>query len=133
MTENTTPKITTTQTPDTICQTIANAIEQNGKLSLNQIIQKTGHARQTITNHLKHLLNYGIIRKEIKTNNRGRPTKLYYRTPKALADFDKTEIVIIPFKRLKVICRLQNQNYCKNTKDLCTFEKCPIMANKLPK
>jgi predicted transcriptional regulator len=123
-----------TLTNDIFCTTLAKTIEQNSKQNLNELIQKTGYARQTVHNHLKHLLNNGILRKEIITNGRGRPTILYYRTNVGLSEFLKPTVVIIAFNRLKHICRFEKGGRCRERKEAkCSFEDCPIIANKLPK
>jgi hypothetical protein len=119
---------------DVFCQTLANTLEQNGKLTLTQLITKTGYARQTVFNHLKHLLTNGIIQKQTIPNSRGRPTILYQRTITPLPDLNKTKIVMIPFNLLKQICLYEKHGYCKERKEVkCYYGNCPIVAGKLPK
>jgi hypothetical protein len=122
-----------TQAIDTFCNNLIKTIEQNSKLNLNELIQKTGYARQTVHNHLKHLLSNGILEKEVISNGRGRPTLLYYRTTVGFFEFTKPNVVIIAFGRLKRICRFEKGGRCRAIEEeKCCFEDCPIIANKLP-
>jgi predicted transcriptional regulator len=123
-----------TQTADTFCKTLANTLEQNGKLTLTQLITKTGYARQTVSNHIKHLLTYGIIQKQTIPNSRGRPTIIYQRTTTPISDINKTKAVIISFNRLKQICLYEKHGHCNQRKEAkCNYETCPIVANRIPK
>jgi len=101
-----------------------------------------------VFNHLKHLLEAGMITREtvLETqpsgkNKRGRPKVLYRkkRTPKVLHEESPSSInlkknvkltrgkVAIEFSRLKHACRFEKGGRCKETKTFCYDAKCPLV------
>ena len=50
---------------------------RDGTLSLGQLIDRSGFVRQTVCNHLNHLITAGVVSKEAMRRGRGRPAILY--------------------------------------------------------
>jgi predicted ArsR family transcriptional regulator len=110
---------------DSICTPLANLIEKEGKLSLNQIIEKSKLARQTTHTHLKHLVGGGILLREAIGSGRGRPTIFYYRTERPIKSL-KLNIVSLSFGKLKIVCRHQKNNRCQQKNTYCSIDVCPV-------
>jgi DNA-binding transcriptional ArsR family regulator len=96
-----------------------------GSLSLSQLIDRSGFSRQTVYNHLNHLIMAGIVSKEVVRRDSGRPTTLYILS-KRLGGVEWSNVVILTFQRLRHVCRFEKGGWCKETKDRCTAENCPL-------
>jgi len=111
---------------DDICLLITNLVQKEGKLSLNQIIQKTHLCKQTTHNHLKHLLRDAVLTRQAEIQGKGRPTIYYKRTTKPLKQV-KGEVVSITFTKLQKFCKQKNKYYCQEKNKECSISICPAI------
>jgi hypothetical protein len=105
---------------------LARLIEEQGKLSLNILVEKSGLARQTVFSLLKRLVRDEILNREIVIRGRGRPTILFYRTEKPIR-MRKLDTASLPFGKLKNVCRYQKNQWCQQKDTFCSIDKCPII------
>jgi len=49
---------------DWVCRSLVEVLGRGGALSLGQLIDRSGFARQTVYNHLNHLMTAGIVSKK---------------------------------------------------------------------
>ena len=119
-TKNTYPK-------DDHCLTITNLITTEGKLSLNQVMQKKNLSKQTAHNHLKHLVRDDILSREAIIQGKGRPTIYYSRTQNPIK-IPKEDTVSITFKKLKILCKNRDRNgSCQEKDKECDILSCPAI------
>jgi len=97
---------------------------RDGTLSLGQLIDRPGFARQTVYNHLNHLMTAGIVSK--KAVKRGRPAILYSLSKHPVGGVEWSDVVSLTFQRLRHVCRFEKGVWCKETKGICTAERCPL-------
>jgi len=97
---------------------------RDGTLSLGQLIDRPGFARQTVYNHLNHLMTAGIVSK--KAVKRGRPAILYSLSKHPVGGVEWSDVVSLTFQRLRHVCRFEKGGWCKETKGICTAERCPL-------
>jgi len=109
---------------------IARLIQDEGKLSLKDVIKKTGLSRQTAINNLKTLTEKGFLSRQTLVKGRGRPTILYYRTQKPVNILKFGNAVTLSFQKLKHVCRLEKGGFCKEKKCNCSQDLCPIIINR---
>jgi predicted ArsR family transcriptional regulator len=96
------------------------------------LLGQVGFSHNTLQHHLERLIGKGLVlRQKTSANGFGRPKFAYHipsQTTKqvtvALED-PTAELVAIPFKRLRHICRFEKGGYCKETKKNCTPQICP--------
>ena len=116
---------------DWCCRSLVGILDRESGLSLSQLIQRSGLARQTVHNHLRHLLKAGIVSEEAVKRGRGRPTILYRRSKQPVQMVEMADIVSLTFQRLKHVCRFEKGGWCKEIKGKCTPERCPLtLKNK---
>lgn len=111
---------------DFICIPLARMIQKEGKLCLNEIIEMTGFARQTVVNHLKHLTKKNILNREVKKQAKGRPRVFYYRTDVPIWVLKRDDVVCLTFKRLSFVCRSQKEGKCLRINKYCSIDSCPL-------
>jgi predicted ArsR family transcriptional regulator len=104
---------------------LVEALSRNGALSLGQLIDRSGFARQTVYNHLNHLITAGIVSKKTVGRDRGRPTILYSLS-KHLVGVELSDVVSLTFQMLRHVCRFEKGGWCKETKGMRTAERCPL-------
>ena len=109
---------------------IARLIQDEGKLSLKDVIKKTGLSRQTAINNLKTLTKNGYLSRQSLVKGRGRPTILYYRTQKPINILKFGNAVTLSFQKLKHVCRLEKGGFCKQKKCHCSPNICPIVIKR---
>jgi len=112
---------------DWVCIPLAKMLQKEGKLSINSIVKKSGLSRQTAFNHLKHLVNDGLLIRETKKSKRGRPKILYSRTKKPISILKEEDAVSLTFKKLSQVCRHQKGRRCKWTLEKCYSSFCPLI------
>ena len=98
------------------------------RLSLSRLIERSGFARQTVHNHLKHLVEAGIVSKEVVRRGRGRPAILYRLSKRPVEVVEGIDVVSLTFQRLRHACRFEKGGWCKEAKGKCTPEKCPLIS-----
>ncbi len=109
---------------------LARLIEDEGKMSLNDVIRESGLARQTVYTNLKNLVRSGFLSRKSIVTGRGRPTILYYRTQKPINSIKVENAVTITFQKLKHACRFEKGGFCKEKKCHCSPTLCPIIIKK---
>lgn len=111
---------------DWACRSLVEILKVENDLSLSQIVEKSGFARQTVHNHLKHLVAAGILSCEAEKRGRGRPTMIYHRSRQRVETIGEADLVSLTFQKLKHACRFEKGGWCKETRSKCTPEKCPL-------
>jgi predicted ArsR family transcriptional regulator len=111
---------------DWACRSLVEILKVENDLSLNQIVQKSGFARQTVHNHLKHLVKAGFLSCETVKRGRGRPTIIYHRFKQRVEVVEDADVVWLTFQKLKRACRFEKGEWCKKLRNQCTPEKCPL-------
>ena len=109
---------------DWVCRSLVEVLGRDGALSLGQLIDRSGFARQTVYNHLNHLMTAGIVSK--KAVKRGRPAILYSLSKHPVGGVEWSDVVSLTFQRLRHVCRFEKGVWCKETKGICTAERCPL-------
>ena len=111
---------------DWVCRSLVALLSKGEALSLGQLMDRSGFARQTVHSHLKHLVEAGIVSKEGLKRGRGRPTMLYRLSKRPSDAAESSGIVSLTFQRLKHACRFEKGGLCKKVKGGCTVERCPL-------
>ena len=115
---------------DSACRLLVEIIKQEAGLSLGQLVEGSGFARQTVFNHLQHLLKQDAITKDIQIQpKRGRPRVTY---AKSVHKIDKKpDSVTLSFNRLSDICRHKSGGWCKPFKHKCEQSKCHLKTSNI--
>jgi predicted ArsR family transcriptional regulator len=111
---------------DWVCRSLVEVLGKDGTLSLGQLIDRSGFARQTVYNHLNHLIAAGIVSKKAVRRGRGRPAILYILSKHPVRGVEWSDVVSLTFQRLRHVCRFEKGGRCKKTKGICTAENCPL-------
>ena len=111
---------------DWACRSLVEILKVENDLSFSQIVEKSGFARQTVHNHLKHLVAAGILWCEAVKRGRGRPTMIYHRSKQRVEVVEDADIVSLTFQKLKHVCRFEKGGRCKELRNKCAAEKCPL-------
>ena len=97
----------------------------------NELLGEVDFSHNTLRLHLRRLLDQGLVVKE-KTPSKGTgrprftysvPTKLHRQASRLLSD-PFSEIVTLPFRKLRHLCRFEKGGYCKKIKSKCTPQNC---------
>ena len=110
---------------DWACEILVGVLESE-RMSLSQLVKKSGLARQTVHNHLKHLVEADVVSQEAVKHGRGRPTVFYHKSKLPIETLDEHDIVRLTFQKLKHACRFEKGGWCKEIKSKCAQEKCPL-------
>jgi len=110
---------------DWACRHLVGLFDEEKRLSLSQLVERSGLARQTVHNHLRHLAESGILSQEALKRGRGRPTILYSMSRKPV-EIEGADIVSLAFQKLKHACRFEKGGWCKELRGKCDPEKCPL-------
>ena len=111
---------------DWACRSLVEILKVENDLSLSQIVEKSGFARQTVHNHLKHLVAAGILSCQAAKSKRGRPIMIYHRSKHHIEVIEEADVVRLTFQKLKHVCRFEKGGWCKELKNKCAPEKCPL-------
>jgi len=76
-------------------------------LSLRQIMDGSGFARQAIYNRLRHLVAAGIVSREAVRRGRGRPTILCRPSKPSIEGAELLDVVSLTLQRLRHACRFK--------------------------
>lgn len=76
-------------------------------MSLRQVMDGSGFARQTAYNHLRHLVAAGITSREAVGHGRGRPTILYRLSKPSIEGAELLDVVTLTFQKLRHACRFE--------------------------
>ncbi|MGB9659945.1 MAG: helix-turn-helix domain-containing protein [Nitrososphaerales archaeon] len=102
-------------------------LSRDGALSLGQLVDRSGFARQTVYNYLEHLVTAGIVSKEAARHSRGRPAILYRLSKRLVEGVELSDIVSLTFKKLRHVCRFEKGGWCKEIKSSCAAKNCPLI------
>lgn len=121
---------------DWVCRRLTDVLNNRNGLSLAELVNASGLARQTVFNHLKHLQELGAISRVERTYpyvradakaKRGRPVIGYWSMKGKVAWVEKkSDSVCLPFHRLKGACRHRSGDWCNTIKYRCIQAKCPL-------
>jgi len=109
---------------DWACASLVGALRKKGGVSLSYLVSESGLARQTVHSHLKHLVEAGLVSREIKGLGRGRPTVLYSLSGRVVEP--GASVVSLAFQRLRKACRFEKGGWCKEVRNRCSAENCPL-------
>jgi predicted transcriptional regulator len=100
--------------------------------SFHRLLGEVGFSHNTLRLHLERLVDKGLVLKQKKQKKGlGRPMFTYSLSPtlkrhvSLIPSEPSTEIVSIPFSRLKHLCRFEKGGYCKKIRAVCEPQKCP--------
>ena len=100
--------------------------------SFPSLLAKVGFSHNTLQYHLGNLVAKGlVVREKAVSDGFGRPKFTYHIASKASKQVAATledptiELVSIPFRRLRHVCRFEKGGYCKETKRDCAPQICP--------
>ena len=111
---------------DWACRSLVEIFKVENDLSFSQIVEKSGFARQTVHNHLKHLVAAGILSCEAVKRGPGRPTIIYHRSKQRIEVIEEADVVSLTFQKLKHACRFEKGGWCKELRNKCAPEKCVL-------
>ena len=98
----------------------------------HQLLEEADFSHNSLRLHLMHLVDQGLVLKE-KTHSKGRgrpkftyslPPKLHHQVSRLSSD-PFSEIVTLPFQKLRHLCRFEKGGYCKKIKKRCEAQNCP--------
>jgi predicted ArsR family transcriptional regulator len=95
-------------------------------VNLKHLMTASGHARQTVHDHLKHLTASGLVSKKTVKHGRGRPEILYRVNRQAFRMSERAVVVSLAFERLRRVCRLEKGGWCKEVRGECVPGNCPL-------
>jgi len=95
------------------------------------LLGEVGFSHNTLQQHLERLMVQGlVVREKATATSFGRP-KFAYHVPlraskqvTAALEDPALEQVVIPFSRLRHVCRFEKGGYCKETRKGCTPQIC---------
>lgn len=101
-----------------------------------QLLGEIGFSHNTLRLHLNTLVEAGLItREKMPVKGPGRP-KFTYFIPQGIGRhhhmplWGSTQMVNLPFVRLKFLCYLQKDGRCSEIKDLCNARNCPQILRR---
>ena len=113
-------------------RSILTALKEGKPQGFTAIQSRVGFSHNTLQQHLKQLVEKGLVlREKDPSKGFGRPKYVYRVSPKAvkqvsvaLEDSD-VELVTLPFSRLSHLCRFEKGGWCKEKKASCSLQICP--------
>ena len=97
----------------------------------HQLMDEADFSHNTLRLHLNNLVAKRLVtRQKTRSSSLGRPKFTYTMTQRpergsASVFAGSSEAVVIPFRRLRRLCRFQRGGTCRETKDTCEAENCP--------
>jgi hypothetical protein len=96
------------------------------------LLGEVGFSHNTLQQRIERLTAKGLVlRDKVTDSGFGRPKFVYHLAPRttkqvtaALQD-PRVELVAIPFRRLRHVCRFEKGGYCKEIKKSCGPQNCP--------
>jgi predicted ArsR family transcriptional regulator len=116
---------------------IFNVLRDGTSRDFNQLLREVDFSHNTLRLHLRRLVDQGLVVKE-KTPSKGLgrprftyslPPKLHRQASRLLSD-PLGEIVTLPFRKLRHLCRFEKGGYCKKIKGRCEAQNCPQILRK---
>ena len=117
---------------DLFDQRVLSALRDGKPQNFTALQSQVRFSHNTLQQHLKQLLEKGLVLKEKDpAKSFGRPRYVYHvpsKTAKqvvaALEDSD-VEFVTLPFSRVRHVCRFEKGGWCKEKKGSCSPQICP--------
>jgi len=116
---------------DPFDESIMKALRGRDPMDFQQILGEVGFSHNTLRLHLNNMVDRGLIVREKKpAEGPGRP-KFTYSTPRrpgwrALStQTGSSEMVTLPFRVIRRLCRSQRGGRCRETKEPCEAQNCP--------
>jgi predicted ArsR family transcriptional regulator len=109
------------------------AVLRDGEVrDFQQILSEVDFSHNTLRQHLDQLVDQGLVERRKKPRRGpGRPRFIYSlsrdidgRALSALLDPYKG-LVVLPFQRLRRLCRHEKGGYCKEIRSRCRAQSCP--------
>lgn len=119
---------------DWFCEALCDFLGDGRPRTFQELLKDTGFARSTLSDHLRHLVEGGLVtRRQVVMGSRGRP-RYTYRLIRPLVRSIRTggviDVVAIKFQKLSHICRYEKGGFCKTVKKACSTENCPQIIKK---
>jgi predicted ArsR family transcriptional regulator len=116
---------------------ILSVLRDGRSRDFNQLLREVDFSHNTLRLHLRRLVDQGLVVKE-KTPSKGlgRPRFTYSAPPKLHRQASRlfsdpfSEIVTLPFRKLRHLCRFEKGGYCKKVKRKCEAQNCPQILKK---
>jgi len=103
----------------------------------NQLLREVDFSHNTLRLHLSRLVDQGfVVEYKKRLKGRGRPRFTYSVPPKVrrqahrLLSDPSSEVVTLPFHKLRHLCRFEKGGYCKKIKRKCEAQNCPQILKK---
>jgi len=116
---------------DPFDERILRALSDGRPRSFLQLLGEIGFSHNTLRLHLNTLVEDGLItREKVPVKGPGRP-KFTYFIPQGIGRhhhqplWGSTQLVTLPFVRLKFLCHLQKDGRCSEIDGLCNDRNCP--------
>ena len=113
-------------------QRILSALKNGEPKSFAALQSQVGFSHNTLQQHLTGLIEKGLVlREKDPAKGFGRPKYIYHaqsKTSKQVAtalDNPDVELVMLPFSRVKHVCRFEKGGWCKEKKRSCSPQICP--------
>ena len=111
---------------------ILNVLRDSKPRDFHQLLREIDFSHNTLRLHLRRLVDQGLVVKEKKpSKGLGRPRFTYSTPPKLHRQASRlfsdpfSEIVTLPFRKLRHLCRFEKGGYCKKVKRRCESQKFP--------
>jgi predicted ArsR family transcriptional regulator len=110
---------------------IFNVLRDGTSRDFNQLLREVDFSHNTLRLHLRRLVDQGLVVKEKKpSKGLGRPRFIYSTPPKLHRQASTppdpfSEILTLPFRKLRHLCRFEKGGYCKKIKRRCEAQNCP--------
>jgi predicted ArsR family transcriptional regulator len=108
------------------------ALKDSKPKSFTALLGEVGFSHNTLQQHLEQLTAKGIVlRDKVADSGFGRPKFAYHIAPRATKQVTAAlenptvELVAIPFRRLRHVCRFEKGGICKETRRSCAPQICP--------
>jgi len=98
---------------DWVCRSLVEILGRDGTLSLGQLIDRSGFARQTVYKHLNHLITAGeSLRRLWGVVVVGQPSST---SSLNIWSEGRSGRRLWAFQRLRYVCRFEKGGWCKET------------------
>ena len=117
---------------DVFDRRILSVLKDGEAKGFEQILSEAAFSPNILRQHLDQLIDRGLIERSKRARNGlGRPRFLYSLSGNigggalsVILDYYKG-FVVLPFERLRCLCRHEKGGYCKEVRGRCTPQNCP--------
>jgi len=100
-----------------LIQKVSSILQGNKGKTLQEMIHELGVSKVSTLKWLQSLEKDGLVYRTslIKAGQKGRPQNVYHPTKnlKVFSDKESSNVVVIDFSKLKIICRYEKGGMCK--------------------